>query len=958
MKMVLRFLSVLAVLTSTGTTETLSAAQALASPAARSGSRVEGVIRIPSSYVVDAVVAPGGAGAVARDPDLPSYASGTTITLTATASSGYAFAGWSGDAEGAENPIAIVADGDKSVTATFVFTGHWLEAGANTGGSISPAGHVPVVDGADQTFAIVADPHHHLVDVRVDDVSVGAQTSYTFTGVTESHTIEAEFAVDRHHLTVDVTGGGTVTRGPAQDDFDWGATVMLGAAPDSGQRFAGWSGDASGNDDPLSLVMDGDKHVTATFVDAVAPTVHLTSPNGGETVATGEVVEVRWTAADAAPGTVTTVDLLVSRNGAAGPFEPIATGLPNDSSYVWTVDGPTSGQVMFEVVAHDDDGNAGADLSDGVASIVVNPVTPIVWLRADSASASGPPIVPGNGGPWHDVTGHQHDGQLWNYTGTPSSGWRGDGTTANPYRLEFAGEEAGVNDRVIIPGGTVPELQTLGATTSAVWFKTGFSGAADRYEYVLEWVQEPAVPYDPVFEGRGMSIIVHDGMLKVYANPWIDVTPVTPNTWYHVAVVKDTNDMRIYVNGEKRFAGTISHRGIQQSEIVLGASTFREFEGQPFPIYFSDWFTGAIAQLYIGQGAMTDGQVRGLYEADRGLFPALPIPPLERVVLMRANVAAGSGPYTTNAGGTWSDRAVPATDGVLAGFDGTNASGWQGEGTPDSPYRLHFDGVDDHVIIPARGVTELQNLCAATADVWVKPGAEILGPDFKYLLEWLQGQGSSAGMSIAMANGRLQIFTATPWWSDVAAITPGEWHHIVVAKQPGEIRVYLDGARVFTGVHPHLGDQTSEVVLGASTWRGPQVYGDFFTGDVGSFSLWRGAMQDADVAIAYATDKRYAFGTTGGRPRRYEPELSLSTPNADLMLGRLTVSLTLPTSAPASIEMIDVAGRRLRSRDLGALGAGRHRIDLGGVSEFHAGVYFLRLRQGAATVTAKATVLP
>src|SRR6185295_1569064 len=133
---------------------------------------------------------------------------------------------------------------------------------------------------------------------------------------------------------------------------------------------------------------DGDKHVTATFVDAVAPTVHVTSPNGGEIVATGEALEVRWAAVDAVPGTVTSVDLLVSHNGAAGPFEPIATGLPNDSSYVWTVQGPT-GQVMFEVVAHDDDGNAGADVSDGVASIVVNPVTPIVWLRADSAVASG-----------------------------------------------------------------------------------------------------------------------------------------------------------------------------------------------------------------------------------------------------------------------------------------------------------------------------------------------------------------------------------------------------------------------------------------------------------------------------------------------------------------------------------------------------------------------------------------
>ena len=48
------------------------------------------------------------------------YASGTVVTLTATANTGVCLVtGWSGDLITTTNPIAITMDGNKSVTATF-----------------------------------------------------------------------------------------------------------------------------------------------------------------------------------------------------------------------------------------------------------------------------------------------------------------------------------------------------------------------------------------------------------------------------------------------------------------------------------------------------------------------------------------------------------------------------------------------------------------------------------------------------------------------------------------------------------------------------------------------------------------------------------------------------------------------------------------------------------------------
>jgi hypothetical protein len=81
----------------------------------------------------------------------------------------------------------VIYGGDNTHLITTTF-------GAN--GNISPSGDVAVNHGADQRFTITPRPGYNLVDVLVDGASKGAQTSYTFTNVTENHSISASFALD------------------------------------------------------------------------------------------------------------------------------------------------------------------------------------------------------------------------------------------------------------------------------------------------------------------------------------------------------------------------------------------------------------------------------------------------------------------------------------------------------------------------------------------------------------------------------------------------------------------------------------------------------------------------------------------------------------------------------------------------------------------------------------------
>ena len=72
----------------------------------------------------------------------------------------------------------------------------------------------------------------------------------------------------------------------------------------------------------------------------------------------------------------------------------------------------------------------------------------------------------------------------------------------------------------------------------------------------------------------------------------------------------------------------------------------------------------------------------------------------------------------------------------------------------------------------------------------------------------------------------------------------------------------------------------------------------------------------------------------------------------------LVVSFSLPSAAAARLELIDVNGSRRAAREVGALGAGRHTADFGrDISRLPAGMYAVRLVQGARSVTSMVSVL-
>jgi hypothetical protein len=78
--------------------------------------------------------------------------------------------------------------------------------------------------------------------------------------------IVASFSKLTYKLLLNAGGSGSGTFNIKSGDYEAGTQVTIIATPISGSRFDRWEGSATGNTNPLSILVDGNKTITANFI--------------------------------------------------------------------------------------------------------------------------------------------------------------------------------------------------------------------------------------------------------------------------------------------------------------------------------------------------------------------------------------------------------------------------------------------------------------------------------------------------------------------------------------------------------------------------------------------------------------------------------------------------------------------------------------------------------------------
>lgn len=218
-------------------------------------------------------------GAVVTNSPNGAYSSTNTVAIEAVPWPGWSFLYWLGDAAGT-NPVTSVAmSSDRTVQAVFGTSLSTTVAGSgqivlSPASGLYPYGSTVRLTGLPQAgsyFGFWGNAARGNVNPLYFNVTNPAQTVSAIFG---------SVPAGEASLTVVINGSGTVTASPQQNLFSLGAGVTLTAVPQAGAAFQGWTGDASGAQNPLNLSMSQNRVITANFTSGAAVSF---GPAGGMT---------------------------------------------------------------------------------------------------------------------------------------------------------------------------------------------------------------------------------------------------------------------------------------------------------------------------------------------------------------------------------------------------------------------------------------------------------------------------------------------------------------------------------------------------------------------------------------------------------------------------------------------------------------------------------------------------
>jgi hypothetical protein len=232
-------------------------------------------------------------------------------------------------------------------------------------------------------------------------------------------TVQALAAPGPHALTVSSSGSGSVVVNPVLAEYAHGSSVTLTATPAAGWKFAGWSGDLTGSQNPATVVIEADTVIQAVFVEQIE--VVLTTSTVGSGSVTVNPVKAKYLAGDSVTLTATPDsgwEFVGWSGGLTGSQNPATVTLNANTTITATFEQiPGAGLVeTFEGVAVGSDPVGWVDTAARNSMVVDDSLFKV--MAVDGSQALGTVSTASNihshhvGGAWGSAGGYTYSGRM------------------------------------------------------------------------------------------------------------------------------------------------------------------------------------------------------------------------------------------------------------------------------------------------------------------------------------------------------------------------------------------------------------------------------------------------------------------------------------------------------------------------------------------------------------------
>lgn len=162
-----------------------------------------------------------------------------------------------------------------------------------------------------------------------------------------------------------------------------------------------------------------------------------------------------------------------------------------------------------------------------------------------------------------------------------------------------------------------------------------------------------------------------------------------------------------------------------------------------------------------------------------------------------------------------------------------------------------------------------------------------------------------------------------------------------------------------TGVHAAVyrkvaGGTWTAVALAESSPSGQIQYTDTDVLEGGQYSYM--AMVASQRGETFGGQTQVTLPITTGVGPGGVATFAIDAVRPNPAVAHMVVSYTLSNSESASLELVDVSGRRWLDQDLGAMGSGTHQLDIATAGRYPPGLYFLRLRQSGRLAVSRVVI--